>query len=146
MQVQDNFDLNGFLKNLGFPELRVHQSFNHFDFMRSPRRILVIGPMGSGKTEYSTRVWRDSRVALEKSAEVAHLTGTGIADRRRVFFIRPVIDRERFPDYPEDALPYRGGSERCGDCIAEIDDSVALEAEDRYPLPDRNRPLQHEKR
>ncbi len=122
-----NADLGGFLKSLGFPELRVHQSFNHFDFTRSSRRILVIGPMGSGKTEYSTRVWRDSRVAQSKSQEVARLTQTAGADRRKVFFIRTSLDRERFPDYPDDALPFRGGYERCGDNIAEIDDSFQLE-------------------
>lgn len=127
MQLHGNFDLSGFLKSLGFPELRVHQSFNHFDFVRPSRRILVIGPMGSGKTEYSTRVWRDSQVALGKTSRVASRTTTGIADRRKVFFIRPVIDRDRFPDYPDDALPYRGGYIRCGDCIAEISDSFELE-------------------
>ena len=44
------------LKSLGFPDLRFHSAFNHFDFKRPGRRILVIGPMGSGKTEYSARV------------------------------------------------------------------------------------------
>jgi len=120
-------DLGGFLKSLGFPELRVHQSFNHFDFTRPSRRILVIGPMGSGKTEYSTRVWRDSLVAQAKSESVAALTRSGEADRRKVFFIRSSLDRERFPDYPEDALPYRGGYERCGASIADIRDSFELE-------------------
>lgn len=124
---ENNFDLGGFLKSLGFPALRIHNSFNHFDFVRPSRRILVIGPMGSGKTEYSTRVWRDSLVALSKSPNVAHLTGNGQADRRKVFFIRPTIDRQRFPDCPEDSLPYRGGYVRCGDRIAEIPDSFELE-------------------
>jgi thymidine kinase len=122
-----NVDLGGFLKSLGFPALRVHQSFNHFDFTRSSRRILVIGPMGSGKTEYSTRVWRDSLVAQGKSDRVAGLTRTAEADRRKVFFIRSSLDKERFPDYPEDALPFRGGYERCGESIADIADSFELE-------------------
>jgi thymidine kinase len=117
----------GFLKSLGFPEIRVHQSFNHFDFIRPSRRILVIGPMGSGKTEYSARLWRDSRVALKKSDELGCLTRTRGADRRKVFFIRSSLDGGRFPDYPPDALPYRGGYERCGSSIAEINDSYELE-------------------
>ena len=54
------------LKSLGFPDLRFHSAFNHFDFRRRGRRILVIGPMGSGKTEYSARVWRDSRLLRKK--------------------------------------------------------------------------------
>ncbi len=116
-----------FLKSLGFPEIRIHSSFNHFDFKRPRRRILVIGPMGSGKTEYSSRVWRDSQVALKRSDASARYTSLAGADRRRVFFIRTSLDRERFPDYPSDALPYRGGYERCGQSIAEIQDSFDLE-------------------
>lgn len=120
-------DTAHFLKSLGFPQLRVHHPFNHFDFVRSQRRILVIGPMGSGKTEYSSRVWRDSRVALEKSDALAEQTSTAGADRRKVFFIRSMLDAGRFPDYPEDALAFRGGYERCGDAIAQITDSFGLE-------------------
>ena len=116
------------LKNLGFPDLRFHSPFNHFDFRRGGRRILVIGPMGSGKTEYSARVWRDSLVAQRKSGGVAALTSTAGADRRKVFFIRSLLDRERFPQYPCDALPYRNGFERCGENIADIRDSFELEA------------------
>ena len=44
-----------------------------------------------------------------------------------MFFIRSSLDKERFPDYPEDALPFRGGYERCGDSIADIADSFELE-------------------
>jgi thymidine kinase len=125
-------ELSGFLRSLGFPDLRIHAPFNHFDFRRGGRRILVIGPMGSGKTEYSSRVWRDAVVARAKSETIRLLTsgrgGSGEADRRQVFFIRSRLDRERFPDYPADALPHRGGYERCGDHIAEISDSFELEA------------------
>lgn len=116
-----------FLKSLGFPELRVHHSFNHFDFKRPSRRILVIGPMGSGKTEYSSRVWRDGLVAGRKSEKAAALTTTGTADRRNVFFIRSLLDAKRFPDYPPDSLAYRGGYTRCGDNIAQIVNSFELE-------------------
>jgi thymidine kinase len=100
---------------------------SHFDFIRSSRRILVIGPMGSGKTEYSSRVWRDSQVAVKKSGTVAERTTTAGADRRRVFFIRSILDETRFPDYPDDALAYRGGFERCGKNIARIRNSFELE-------------------
>ncbi|MFP4565977.1 MAG: thymidine kinase, partial [Spirochaetaceae bacterium] len=79
-------DTASFLKSLGFPAVRIHHAFNHFDFVRASRRILVIGPMGSGKTEYSSRVWRDSRIVLRKSDELAAMTKTGGADRRHVFF------------------------------------------------------------
>jgi thymidine kinase len=120
-------DTANFLKSLGFPAVRIHHAFNHFDFTRPSRRILVIGPMGSGKTEYSSRVWRDSRIVLRKAEELAEMTKTDGADRRHVFFIRSALDRKRFPDYPDDALAYRGGYERCGDNIAEIQDSFGLE-------------------
>ena len=117
-----------FLKSLGFPSVRIHHSFNHFDFSRASRRMLVIGPMGSGKTEYSARVWKDSQVLLKKSKNIAALTTTSGADRRKVFFVRSLLDAGRFPDYPDDALAYRGGYERCGDSIAKITDSFELEA------------------
>jgi len=117
-----------FLKSLGFPDVEVHNPLTHFDFTRKARRILVIGPMGSGKTEYSSKVWRDSLVAQKKSALVGKITTTGAADRRKVFFIRSRLDVARFPDYPEDALAYRGGYERCGKYIAHVRDSFELEA------------------
>lgn len=116
-----------FLLSLGFPSIRVHRSFDHFDFTKPGRRILVIGPMGSGKTEYSARVWRDSRVALKKSSAVAARTTTAGADRRIMHFVRFGIDKDRFADYPDDALPYRGGYERCGKSISAAVDSFGLE-------------------
>ena len=118
---------DGFLKSLGFPALKEHFSFNHFDFTRPNRRILVIGPMGSGKTEYSSRVWRDSLVVRKKAPAVSSVTATCGADRRNVFVIRSVLDKERFPHYPGDALAFRGGYERCGGSIAGISDSFELE-------------------
>jgi thymidine kinase len=83
--------------------------------------------MGSGKTEYSSRVWRDSQVALKKSDRLARRTATGPSDRRNVFVVRLSIDKQRFTDYPDDALAYRGGYERCGENIASIGDSFDLE-------------------
>lgn len=141
MSERNDGDTAGFLKSLGFPALRLHEALRHFDFRESGRRILVIGPMGSGKTEYSARLWRDAEVARRKGAAVAALTtspdaqaslfrsdeGLGDADRRNIFFVRSRLDRDRFPDYPEDALAYRGGYERCGDRIAAVHDSFELE-------------------
>lgn len=122
-----NGEMISFLKSLGFPEFRIHSAVSHFDFSRGGRRILVIGPMGSGKTEYSARVWRDSQVALRKSESLGARMRSGPADRRQVFFVRSTLDAGRFPDYPEDALAYRGGYERCGTAIARIRDSFELE-------------------
>ncbi len=118
---------SSFLKSLGFPTVQVHEAFTHFDFVKPSRRVLVIGPMGSGKTEYSARVWRDAEVALSKSDVIRQFTSSGTVDRRKVFFIRTLLDDVRFPDYPEDALAYRGGYISCGANIARIKDSFALE-------------------
>ena len=114
-------------KSLGLPDIQIHRSINHFDFTKHTRRILVIGSMGAGKTEYSARVWRDSQVALQKSENFARATITAGADRRKVFFIRSILDTMRFPQYPADALAYRGGYVRLGDSIAIINDSFGLE-------------------
>jgi thymidine kinase len=127
VEQKRNHETERFLKSLGFPVVNVHNSNNHHDFTRPSRKILVIGPMGSGKTEFSARVWRDSRIALGKSEEVAELTTTNGSDRRRVFFVRSLLDAGRFPDYPQDALAYRGGYEQCGEKIACISDSFELE-------------------
>ncbi|MFW6209324.1 MAG: thymidine kinase, partial [Spirochaetota bacterium] len=54
-------------------------------------------------------------------------TTTDGADRRKVFFIRSLLDAGRFPEYPDDALAFRGGYERCGHNIAKIKDSFSLE-------------------
>ena len=116
-----------FLKSLGFPTIDVHETFTHFDFTKPGRRVLLIGPMGSGKTEFAARVWRDAAIAQKKGEAVRKLTSTGSVDRRKVFFIRSEIDGARFTDYPEDALAYRSGYIRCGDNIARIKDSFGLE-------------------
>ena len=126
-EVQNDPHTLSFLKSLGFPELRIHNPFNHFDFRRSSRRILVIGSMGSGKTEYSARVWRDSLVARKKSEAVHPITASGAADRRNVFIVRSLLDAQRFPDCPINALPYRGGFEQCGGSIAQVRDSFEFE-------------------
>ncbi len=116
-----------FLRSLGFPTLDVHETFTHFDFTTPGRRVLVIGPMGSGKTEFAARIWRDAAVARKKSDAIRALTSTGTIDRRRVFFIRSEIDGGRFTEYPEDAMAYRSGYIRCGDDIARIHDSFGFE-------------------
>lgn len=116
-----------FLKSLGFPTLEVHSTFSHFDFTRPGRRVLLIGPMGSGKTEFAARVWRDAAIAQKKGEKVRALTSTGDVDRRNVFFIRNQIDGARFQDYPQDALAFRSGYVRCGDNIARIRDSFDFE-------------------
>ncbi len=121
-------ELAQLLRNLGFPVLKAHRSYAHFDFRPAGRRILVIGPMGSGKTEFTARIWRDSRVALRKVGRVAALTSSGGADRRNVFVVRSSLDGARFPGYPEDALAFRGGYERCGEMIGKARDSFALES------------------
>ena len=72
-------------------------------------------------------VWRDARVAYRKGEAVAARTSTAGADRRITHFVRFGIDKDRFRDYPDDALPYRGGYERCGDAISSAGDSFTLE-------------------
>ena len=118
----------GLYKSLGFPSVTVHEANTHFDFIEPSRTILVIGPMGSGKTEYAARLWRDAAVARRKGSTVSYLTsgggtqkelfepdsGIGTADRRNTFFVRNALDRDRFAAYPDDALAYRGGYEKCG--------------------------------
>jgi thymidine kinase len=121
-------EAGSFLRNLGFPLLRVHHSYNHFDFTRPGRVILVIGPMGSGKTEFSARMWRDGLVARSKTGAAKAATSGAGADRRDIFVVRSALDAARFPDYPPDALAYRGGYERCGDRIGQARDSFALES------------------
>ncbi|MBR6348616.1 MAG: thymidine kinase [Spirochaetales bacterium] len=116
-----------FLKSLGFPTLEVHQTFTHFDFTRPGRRVLLIGPMGSGKTEFAAKVWRDASIAMRKSDRVKALTSTGDVDRRKVFFIRSKIDGSRFTEYPEDAMAFRSGYISCGENIARIRDSFDFE-------------------
>jgi thymidine kinase len=115
------------MKSLGFPDLRIHHSINHFDFTKSDRRIIIIGPMGSGKTEFSARIFRDSQVALRKSEKVGSITTRGGADRRNVFYVRSRIDDKRFKEYPEVSIAYRGGYVDPGRNMAIIEDSFGLE-------------------
>ena len=83
--------------------------------------------MGSGKTEYSARIYRDSQVAMKKSEQVRKLTTNGRVDLRNVFYVRSKIDDKRFSQYPADSIAYRGGYVRPGNNIAGISDSFELE-------------------
>jgi thymidine kinase len=83
--------------------------------------------MGSGKTEFAAKVWRDAAIAMKKSDTVKALTSTGEVDRRNVFFIRSQIDGARFTEYPDDAMAFRSGYIRCGNNIARIRDSFDFE-------------------
>lgn len=125
--IENSTQTNNFLKSLGFPDLRIHHAINHFDFTKSDRRSIIIGPMGSGKTEYSARVYRDSQVALKKSPHVKNLTTCGRVDLRNVFYVRSKIDDKRFVDYPEKSIAYRGGYVELGDRTTSIADSFELE-------------------
>jgi thymidine kinase len=116
-----------FLKSLGFPDLQIHHAINHFDFIKSDRRTLIIGPMGSGKTEYSARIYRDSQVAMQKSEKVRNLTTSGRVDLRKVFYVRSKIDDKRFKGSPTKSIAYRGGHVELGNNIASISDSFGLE-------------------
>ena len=116
-----------FMKSLGFPDLRIHHAINHFDFTKTDRRILIIGPMGSGKTEFSARIYRDSQVAMKKSDRVRELTTNEKVDRRDVFYVRSKIDDKRFAEYPANSIAYRSGYVVPGDNIASIEDSFELE-------------------
>lgn len=129
MALVDNMEqTRSFMKSLGFPDLRIHHAINHFDFTKTDRRILIIGPMGSGKSEFSARIYRDSEVAMRKSQSVGVLTTIRGVDRRNVFYIRSRIDDKRFKEYPPNAIAYRGGYVVPGNNIASIQDSFELEA------------------
>ena len=93
---------NDFLKSLGFPTLKVEPTFNHFDFTKEGRRVLIIGPMGSGKTEAAAKIWRDASVARQKSDVVAKNETNGVD---RASFIRSFIDKN-VQKYPN-TLAYR---------------------------------------
>ncbi len=125
--IENMEQTRSFMKSLGFPDLRIHQSINHFDFTKTDRKILIIGPMGSGKTEFSARIYRDSLVAMGKSEKVRELTTSQKVDRRKVFYIRSRIDDKRFLDYPVKSIAYRGGYVEPGDNMASIMDSFELE-------------------
>jgi thymidine kinase len=117
-----------FYRTLGLPSLKVHHPTNHFDFTRQSRTILVVGPMGSGKTGFAAQIWRDSRVVRAKDDGIPGCRTEDGADLRNVFFVRSRLDSRRFSEYPPDALAYRGGYEQLGASIAEIASSFELEA------------------
>ena len=125
--IEKTEQTRSFMKSLGFPDLSIHQSINHFDFTKTNRRTLIIGPMGSGKTEFSARIYRDSQVAMKKSEKVRDVTTSGIVDRRNVFYIRSTIDDKRFEEYPSNTIAYRGGYVAPGNNMASIGNSFDLE-------------------
>ncbi|QMU99536.1 thymidine kinase [Borrelia sp. A-FGy1] len=88
-------------------------SINHFNFKDNLNLILIIGPMGSGKTEYAAKIYKDSLIIKNKSLKILDSITKGNRNRANVFFIRNILDKKRFKDYPENVIPYRrGGSDK----------------------------------
>ncbi|UPA16634.1 thymidine kinase [Borrelia coriaceae] len=84
-------------------------SISHFNFKDNLNLMLIIGPMGSGKTEYAAKIYKDSLIIKNKSSKVLNSITKGCRNRADVFFIRNILDKKRFKDYPENVIPYRGG-------------------------------------
>ncbi len=80
-------------------------SISHFDFKVKINLILVVGPMGSGKTEYAAKIYKDSLIVRKKSFKVLGNVIKGNRSRVNVFFIRNFFDKRRFQDYPENVIP-----------------------------------------
>lgn len=119
---------NSFISALGFSRATVHSSLEHFDFRQEGHIFMVLGPMGSGKTQFAAQVWRESRLINKKSSQILHQIQTSYgAKRTDVFFIRSRLDSSRFQDNPKDSLSYRGGYERLGKNIAYAKDSYEIE-------------------
>ncbi|AHH06857.1 Thymidine kinase [Borrelia crocidurae DOU] len=84
-------------------------SISHFNFKDNLNLMLIIGPMGSGKTEYAAKIYKDSLIIKNKSSEILASITRGLRNRANVFFIRNILDKKRFKNYPENVIPYRGG-------------------------------------
>ncbi|UPA12433.1 thymidine kinase [Borrelia venezuelensis] len=84
-------------------------SISHFDFKANLNLMLIIGPMGSGKTEYAAKIYKDSLIIKNKSSKVLDPITKGRRNRANIFFIRNILDKKRFKDYPKNVIPYRGG-------------------------------------
>ncbi len=116
------------MKILYQKNVEVHHFFDHFNFVDHSKSILVVGPMGCGKTEYARRIWKDSQIARKKSKRIANQTSSGSYDRRNVMYCRSSLDLLRFADVPPDALVSRGGYERMGDELCITTNSFDIES------------------
>ncbi len=102
-------------------------SISHFDFKVKINLILVVGPMGSGKTEYAAKIYKDSLIVRKKSFKVLGNVIKGNRSRVNVFYIRNFFDKRRFQDYPENVIPYRGGGKDKIDEIGFASNSFDIE-------------------
>lgn len=102
-------------------------SISHFDFKVKINLILIVGPMGSGKTEYAAKIYKDSLIVRKKSFNVLGNAIKGNRSRVNVFFIRNFFDKRRFQDYPENVIPYRGGGKDKIDEIGFASNSFDIE-------------------
>lgn len=119
---------SSFISALGFSRATLHSPLEHFDFRQEGRIFMVLGPMGSGKTQFAAQVWRESLLINKKSSQILKQIQTSYgAKRTDVFFIRSRLDSSRFQDNPKDSLSYRGGYERLGKNIAYAKDSYEIE-------------------
>lgn len=102
---------NEFFRNLGINHDLKYFKNNHFNFSEGNRIIMLIGGMGAGKTEYSAKICRDSKILLKKSNVVKEDFSYGEFDRRKVFYVKNFLDSSRFTKDGDNALSYRGGFE-----------------------------------
>lgn len=106
----------------------MHSVLSHFDFLSEGKIIMVIGPVGAGKTQFAAQIWRDSLILQKKSLKALQKVTTPLGARRTdIFFVRSILDSLRFSENPKDSLSYRGGYERLGNSIAYARDSYDIE-------------------
>ncbi len=128
--IQENAHLHQqqIMHVLGVPHADLHMMPHHFDFSIPSRRFMIIGPMGSGKTEYSLRIFRDAQVLHQKSRNIIEKTHSGQADRLKVAFVRLKLDKQkRFQVDGHDEVSFRGGQVHLADMLFIAHDSFELE-------------------
>ena len=105
----DNY--NKVFKSMGINSLSNLHYQEHFNFLKEKRIILIIGAMGSGKTQYAASIYKDSKVLKNKNSTIKAEFSYKDYDRRNVFYVKNYLDSARFNTNKKNSLNYRGGSE-----------------------------------
>jgi len=92
-------------KYSSYVKSRKYSIIKPFNFLEGNKIISIIGSMGTGKTEYCAKIYKDSLTLRDKKITTENFIFKGY-DKTRVFYLKNINDVDRFK-YPNNSISFR---------------------------------------